>query len=351
MSIAQLFDEINSKSKAVKNSELHNLYKRPQHENRTDTPVTQIFAPNMYQQADLLFMPEDKGFKYILVITDVHSHKVDCVGLKNKDSEGIIKAFKAVYRRGILKKPFVIQFDAGSEFKNHEVRAYFHSIKVNCKYALTGRHRQQAMVERMNQKIGTILFKRMTSQELLTGEVSRDWVDDLKPLVKVLNSHRPPAISKPLYEDPIFTDYSKNIIPIGKKVRVLLDHPINAYTEKRLSGTFRSTDTRWSPETRTVEQVLLKPGFPPMYLVSGDMVARTKQQLQIVRRNEKEPNPKYIRGTPEHYKINEILDHKTVNHVKKLLIRYKGYPIPSWENETAIKADVPKLVREYWAVN
>ena len=30
----------------------------------------------------------------------------------------------------------------------------------------------------------------MTSQELLTGEVSKEWVDDLKGLITVLNEHK-----------------------------------------------------------------------------------------------------------------------------------------------------------------
>ena len=353
MSIQQFYNDLTSKKKSVKNNELHSLYKRPVHETGLDVPTFQVFAPNYYHQADLLFMPTDNSYKYILVVTDVHSHKTDAEPLKSKEHIPIIAAFERIYfKHKILKKPLVITFDSGNEFKNHWVKDFFAKIHTTCRYALPNRHRQQALVERKNQQIGSILHKRMTNQELLTGEPSREWVDDLKPLINVLNQHLPTPITNPISKDPIATEYNQNLLPIGKKVRVKLDYPINAVNEKRLHGTFRSSDIRWDPHITTISNIILKPGFPPMYTVESEpFVNRTKSQLQLVKRNEREPNKDYIRGTPEHYIVKEILDHRIIKvnnrNVKQLLIRWKGFDDPTWENQTPIKANVPKLVKAY----
>ena len=49
------------------------------------------------------------------------------------------------------------------------------------------RHKQQSLVERKNQQLGKMLFKRMTEEQLLTGEPSLQGVDDLKGIAKEIN--------------------------------------------------------------------------------------------------------------------------------------------------------------------
>jgi len=328
MSIRDFYNDIKSKSKAVKNNELSQLYKKPVHESREETPITQVFKPNIYYQADLLYMPEDKGYKYILVVVDVYDGKLDAEPLKVRDALTVMKAFKEIFERGILSIPFVLTVDSGTEFKG-VCDNYLKSLDINIKTALTGRHRQVATVERANQKIGTILFKRMVSQELLTGEQNNDWVDDLKPLIEVLNEHRKKPYTTEISEDPIANSYTGNLYKIGQRVRIQLDYPVNTVNEGRLIGKFRSTDIRWSPQIHRIEQVLLKPGFPPMYLVDGDDVARTKQQLSPVKGNEKPPDPKYIRGNPDHYIIGGIVDKRRRNNKDEYLISWKGFTNPN----------------------
>ena len=332
MSIREFYNDITSKSKNVRNNELNSLYKKPMHESHEDTPITQVFTPNTYFEADLLFMPEDSKFRYILVVVDCHDRKIDAEPLKNKDNSIIIDAFKKIFKRKILQPPENIMFDSGSEFKG-TVKPYLESIGVNVLYALVGRHRRLAMVERANQKIGTILFKRMTSEELLTGQTVKQWVDDLRLLVTVLNEHRPPPTMKEISIDPIASKYSGNMLDIGDKVRYQLDYPINTTDNKRLSGKFRSTDIRWSPKIYKITQALLKPGFPPMYLIDKDNVARTKQQLSVITGNQKPPNIKYVRTDSEYHIIDSIVDKKRGDNNKDLYkVHWKGKSIQndSW---------------------
>ena len=50
-----------------------------------------------------------------------------------------------------------------------------------------GRHRQQSLVECANKLIGQALHQQMAAQELLTGEISREWVDDFRIIIKALH--------------------------------------------------------------------------------------------------------------------------------------------------------------------
>lgn len=216
--------------------------------------------------------------------------------------------------------------DKGSEFTQSPVENYFKSNKVNVKYALSGRSRQLAMVERMNQRIGTILHKRMTNQELVTGQKSTEWVGDLPILVQVLNDKKKKPLKEEISPDPIANDYTGNLYKIGQKVRLLLDKPIDAVKGKRLHGNFRSSDIRWTTEIYKITQVLLKPGFPPMYLTdANDNVARTKNQLQKVTGKEAEPDAKYNRGNPDTFIISKILDKKVENRKTFYLVKWKGF--------------------------
>ena len=323
MSIRDFYNDIKQNAKA--NTELNQLYKKPVPETGKYMPISQVFEKDIYYQADVLYMPEDDGYKYMLVCVDMFDGTVDAQPIKQVNPENVLKAFKEIFKRKYLNYPEFITFDKGQEFESEDIVKYFKSNGTNIKYALTGRSRQLANVERANQKIATILFKRMASQELITGETDKHWVKDLKPLIEVLNEHKRKPLSEEISPFPIVDEYSGNLLKIGQKVRLLLDYPINTTNNARLGGKFRSSDIRWTPKVYEVDEVLLKPGFPPMYLTDKDDVARTKNQLSTVKRNEKEPDAKYIRGTPEFYQVAQILDKRVQGKKTEYKIRWKGY--------------------------
>lgn len=300
-------------------------------ENRTQMPKTQVFEKGVYNQADVLYLPDDKGFKYLLVVVDPYDRSCDAVPLKNdimkSPNPEIVKAFDTIYKRKYLDLPTVITMDKGVEFTQQGVKDYFLKKKVNVKYTLTGRSRQVAVVERLNQTIGSILLKRQTNQELITQETDRRWVEDIPSLIKYLNEHKKQPLNyEKLPQEPIADSYTGKLLKIGSKVRLQLDYPINAVKNNRLNGTFRSSDIRWTPNIYEITQVLLKPASPPLYLTSaGDNIARTKNQLQVVKRNEKEPDPKFLRGENNYYKVAEILDKEVVNRKTNYLCRWYGF--------------------------
>ncbi len=58
----------------------------------------------------------------------------------------------------------------------------------------------------------------------------------------------------------------ENIIEEGTEVRKQLDNPITVTDDaKRLHGSFRKGDIRWTKQPQPVTQVYLRPDQPPMY--------------------------------------------------------------------------------------
>jgi hypothetical protein len=84
------------------------------------------------------------------------------------------------------------------------------------------------------------------------------------------------------------SDKNRDLLEIGTKVLVSLDYPIDIVTGKKLHGTFRKSDIRWSREAKKIIWLVLKPNQPPMYRVEGEKILRTINQLHVVRR----PNQK-----------------------------------------------------------
>jgi hypothetical protein len=86
-----------------------------------------ITRPNMYHQADILYMPYDtvgkKLYKYCLNIVDVASRYKASVPLVDRSSASVANAFRKVYCKADcpLIWPKVLQVDGRSEFKNEVI--------------------------------------------------------------------------------------------------------------------------------------------------------------------------------------------------------------------------------------
>lgn len=324
MSIREFVNDL----KSSKKTELKSLYSKPVPETKGRMPITQVFEKNIYHQADVLYMPEDGKYKYVLVIVDLYDGSVDAEPVQDilSKNNDVLKAFNKIYSRKYLDTPLIITMDKGAEFTQPSIESFFKKNNVNVRYALAGRSRQLATVERANQKIGTILHKRMANQELVTGQVSKEWVDDLPILIQVLNEKKKKPLKKEISDDPIVDEYTGDLYKIGQKVRIQLDKPIDTVKGNRLYGNFRSSDIKWTTKIYTITQVLLKPGQVPLYLTdSNDNVARTKTQLLKVTGKETEPDAKYNRGNPDTFIISKILDKKVENRKTYYLVKWKGY--------------------------
>lgn len=263
---------------------LNELMKKPPSEHAfNDMPHFQDFEKNYAQQADLLFLPHDKEYKYLLVIVDDATRLIDAEPLVDKTTINVVKAFKKVYSRKILSKPKVIEVDSGNEFKG-TTEIYFKKLNIHIKVGDVNRHRQQALVENTNQRLGKIIFMIQNQKELETKSQNKEWVMHLREIINEINEHiKTKVYNKPISDEPLFTKYNSVMLEKGQNVRLLLDHPIDVYNKKRLHGKFRSGDIRWSIEIYKITEVLMRDGFPPMYLINNNKSTQyTKQQLQVV---------------------------------------------------------------------
>jgi hypothetical protein len=231
------------------------LYKIPRKDTNGDNPTFEHISSGYIQFADTLYLPNDRGYIYALVLTDQGSRKVDLEPMKARSSTDIVDALKAIYKRKILSKPRVIVTDAGSEFKKDFDHA-LDNLGIGHKTAKTGRHRSVSLVERKNQTIGKILHKVMLQVELSTGNATSQWTGFARQLVGLINEkvvERNSEIKEIPIEKQVVTgnpDQTTKLLEIGDKVRVMLDIPQDLHG-KQLIGRFRSGDIRWSREIRS----------------------------------------------------------------------------------------------------
>ena len=322
-------------------------------------------------QADLLFLPHDfsKGtppYKYALVAVDTSSRLVDARPLKSKKPEAVLTALKSIFNGKYLRKPTVrLVVDNGKEFQG-AVAEWCRKEKINLKVSKTARHRQTAIVERMNATIGRFIAERQGGEELRIGEEngqneSVEWVDDLPKIIEEENKEKDEEV-KPAEErmkdlpPPKCTKThgrasNCEVLPHGTKVRVILEQPKSIATGKRLHGGFRKGDQRWEKTVRTIVKVVIKAGSSVLYKVSGDdMTAKRalypREQLQIVKSDEQLP-PSTVQRK---WIVEKILDHKPKRgKIKEYLIKWKGWgpEHDSWEPAENMEEDIPSLVSRY----
>ena len=260
------------------------LMKKPRKDKGVNVPHITNMEPNNEHQIDVLYLPSDNGFKYLLVVVDVYDRKTYAAPLKNKNSQYVLNKLMSLYTSKQLPLPKRIDVDLGKEFQG-VFRTKIKEKKIIIRAAQPGRHRQQAVVERKNQQIGNILFEKMLEDEIKTGKISKKWVKYLQPVLTEINKRakhtQPPDVA-------VCSGDSCKLYDIGQKVYVILDEPRN-YFGKKLTGRFRSADIRWHPEVRTIMDISITPGKPPLYFVnkpnSKDIlnVGYTKNQLQPIK--------------------------------------------------------------------
>jgi len=344
-----MFNKPKRKAKINKVKYVDKLYEIPKKDKGLNQAKFMPMNPDLSHQADLLFLPNDNGYKYALTVVDVGSRLTDAEPIKDKTAKTIINAFKSIYSRDYLNFPKVIQTDSGTEFKG-DLKKFFEDKKINMRYAKPYRHRQQGLIEARNKTIGKALFKLMTAREALTGEESKDWIEELPVLIKQLNE----AIEKkPIKRPPeniLCEGDACKLYTIGTKVRVALDAPLNNITGKRLTGEFRASDIRYDTTVRTIEDIILTTGSVPLYRVSGmDEVAYTKNQLQKVDDNEEAPDKDLLKGQAKTYIVEKIVDKKKEKGKTYYRVKWFGFPTSSntWQTAQMLREDVPDMVEEY----
>ena len=324
---------IPKRAEVLKNEELFQLYKKPKKDVKTEIAHMNDIEPKAVLQADLLYLPDDKGYKYALVCVDVGSGYTDAEPLKERDATAVLNAYKKITNREPLKGSphFILQTDSGSEFRG-VFATYIKKQGVYQRYGKVGRSRQQAFAEQRNKVIGQALFTRMLGQELLTDVEDTQWTNHLKNVIKYYNifqKNKNKEKKKNVDKAP-YIPKDTVLLSIGQPVRVMLDKPVDTF-ERKLIGNFRATDIRWSRKISYISNIIIDNGQPALYQLDNQKTpAYTINQLQpIDEKNIREP-PGYltVEGDLANYTfiVKNIVDKRKIKNKIEYLIRWKGYP-------------------------
>ena len=295
--------------------------------------------PNYIQQTDLLYLPDDNGFKYLLVVVDVGSRLTDAEPMKNRQAKDVVNAIKKIYKRKILNIPVKIRCDLGSEFKG-DFDVYCKENDIYISRAVAGRHRQVGLVESRNKSIGTYLMKRMVAEELTTGERV---VDYLKPYITKLNDRFEDTTEyKETEFTPSCTGSNCKLLDVGDKVRYKLDRPLDVITRKPIDSKFRASDPRFSLDVHKIEKVILK-SDQPLYKLEGIKPWYSMDQLIVVDDETKLPPA----TTQTKFIVERILEKQIVKNKIHYKVKWKNYDETTLEPRTKLIIDVPELIKEF----
>ena len=121
------------------NNALTNIYKKMVRPPNIEQQHIKVHEPGYIYQADLLFLPTDQGYKYLLVMIDNNNNSLDFEPMKGKTAKETLDAILKIFDRPYLKRPkFSIEVDAGTEFQA-EFKSYFEPKRENQAKKLTDR--------------------------------------------------------------------------------------------------------------------------------------------------------------------------------------------------------------------
>lgn len=335
-----LIKKTKANTKLLKNEELYQLLKKPKKDKGKEIPHMEKIEDFSVMQCDILYLPNDNGFKYALVCVDVGSGLTDAEALKERNAETTLKAFKKITNRKPLKDApkYILQVDSGSEFKG-VFADYIKSKGITIRVGLVGRSRQQALAESRNKTIAQGLFHRQTAQELLTEKPSTEWVDHLKTIIKIINKFQSKKLKAKTTDEP-YIPKKTVMLSIGQPVRVQLDKPEDT-AGRKLIGTFRATDIRWSRKLSKITNIIIDNDEPVMYQVDDKSVSYTFNQLQPVNEEKlQEPiGELVIQGKQSQYVVKAIKGKRKNKGKIEYQIQWKGYPKEkdyTWEKRTEL---------------
>lgn len=336
------------------------LLKKPGKDN--DKPHIYTTGANVVQQADVLKLPEDQNFGYLLVVVDTGTKLMDAVPIRGElnstkvrdalkyiwgrpkltrqgkfsntnPPKGKVDGKTNIYKHGlkrILEEPVMLQTDGGPEFKKN-VDAYLKSKKIVHRTGMPYRSRQQAYAEARNGSIAAMLLGRQKQDEVKANVVSKAWLNMVWRSVLANNkaNGQNPINNTGIPEDPNCRGQSCSLIPVGTVVRRMEDAPRDVLTGKKEVGKFRKGDLRWEVATRKVSMQIIKPGNPPLYRLSSldtdkkkklnmKIVAYTRAQLQVVKKR------KQSKSGQEIFKVEKLAGYDKKR--KLYLVKWEGYP-------------------------
>ena len=167
--------------------ELHKPYRKPK-----ELRKIKFKSKDNIWNADLVIMPIEDGFKYILTVLDGFTRFAWAVPLKHKDGLSVSNAFKEIIKKA-KRKPNKLFIDEGKEFYNSHMYSLFKFKKEDIQEKdEKGEYKNQIysvfnfgknpVIERFNRTLTTKLWKQFT----ING--NQKWLKILQPTINEYNN-------------------------------------------------------------------------------------------------------------------------------------------------------------------
>ena len=181
----QLINELGKRQRLAE--ELHKQYKKPKQ-------LRKIYfrSKDNIWNADLVIMPPENNYKYILTVLDGYTRYAWVIPLKHKDGLSVSNAFKEIMKKS-NRKPNKLWVDQGKEFYNEHMYKLFKFNKEdmlekdkndeykNQIYSVFNASKNPK-IERFNKTLTNKLWKQFTIQG------KQKWLKILPGIVKKYNN-------------------------------------------------------------------------------------------------------------------------------------------------------------------
>lgn len=166
--------------KFLANQKTSQLHKRTT--KKASMPITTT-NPHIIYQMDLLdmtkFYRSNRGYKWILICTDVFTRKSFAYPLKSKSPDDVVVGVKTCFAE--MGKPEYITTDDGSEWKG-EVREFLKREDVGHRTTEVGDHNVLGIIDRFSKTLKDIVYKHFTHDD------TTDWISVIDELIKNYNN-------------------------------------------------------------------------------------------------------------------------------------------------------------------
>jgi transposase InsO family protein len=279
--------------------------------------------------ADLMDMTSqpDRGYRYVLIATDILSHYAWARTLKTKTGKEVAKAFESIFKEG--RQPRKIRTDRGTEFTSKITQRMFKDYKVH--HFLTNNEVKANFAERLIRTLKLRLNRHFTHKQ------THKWYDVIGDIATSYNNtyHRtikrkPSSVTRENQAEVWMQQYNKSIKPDGAFKLEVGDTVRISHLRRVFS---REYDERYTGEIFKVVSRRARGGLNIYTLkdfldedVEGTFY---EQELQSVKWDPDNP-----------YKIDHVVRTRKRKGVEKeSLIRWRHWPkkFDSWVKESEMK--------------
>lgn len=271
------------------------------------------------------YTKENDNYSYIFCIIDSFSKMVWVRPLKTKNKESVCRAFQEVLD-ATQRTPATVRCDQGPEFNNNVFRKLLADNRIQL-YFCKNPQIKCAIIERFIRTIKARLYKEFAVTK------TKRWIDTLGDHVYAYNrSHHRTIKMAPIevtgnnekqmfrniygvdsYRDLIFRKYPKYTLNDDVRVKIYKKD----YSKRLLKKFYE----KWNPNVKKITKIKRMSTKPVYQVDSGYPFGLYREDLSSARK-------------PKKRKIDQIIDRKVENGVRKYKIKWHNMPLnlATWED-------------------